>query len=136
MSTTGRRIKERRQELGLSAEELAAKVDISPATIYRYENGQIDGLPINKLLSICKVLNASPMDFIDWDERKDQRKKEMESVDNMIDELTARLERIKERAAASNVTDEEAKLLAQYRLLSDVQKIKVQAYIEGLLAGV
>ena len=132
MSTTGRRIKERRQELGLSAEELAAKVDISPATIYRYENGQIDGLPINKLLSICKVLNASPMDFIDWDERKDQ----MESVDNMIDELTARLERIKERAAASNVTDEEAKLLAQYRLLSDVQKIQVQAYIEGLLAGV
>lgn len=136
MSTTGRRIKERRQELGLSAEELAAKVDISPATIYRYESGQIDGLPINKLLSICKVLNASPMDFIDWDERKDQRKKEMESVDNMIDELTVRLERIKERAAASNVTDEEAKLLAQYRLLSDVQKIKVQAYIEGLLAGV
>lgn len=136
MSTTGRRIKERRQELGLSAEELAAKVDISPATIYRYENGQIDGLPINKLLSICKVLNASPMDFIDWDERKDQHKKEMESVDNMIDELTARLERIKERAAASNVTDEEAKLLAQYRLLSDVQKIKVQAYIEGILAGV
>ncbi len=136
MSTTGRRIKERRQELGLSAEELAAKVEISPATIYRYENGQIDGLPINKLLSICKVLNASPMDFIDWDERKDQRRKEMESVDNMIDELTARLERIKERAAASNVTDEEAKLLAQYRLLSDVQKIKVQAYLEGLLAGV
>lgn len=136
MSTTGRRIKERRQELGLSAEELAAKVDISPATIYRYENGQIDGLPITKLLSICKVLNASPMDFIDWDERKEQRRKEMESVDSMIDELSAKLDKLRERAAANNVTEEEAKLLAQYRLLSDVQKIKVQAYIEGLLAGV
>lgn len=136
MSTTGRRIKERRQELGLSAEELAAKVDISPATIYRYENGQIDGLPITKLLSICKVLDASPMDFIDWDERKEQRRREMESVDSMIDELSAKLDKLRERAAASNVTEEEAKLLAQYRLLSDVQKIKVQAYIEGILAGV
>ena len=136
MSTTGRKIKERRLELGLSAEDLAAKVDISPATIYRYENGQIDGLPINKLLSICRVLDASPMDFIDWEERRDQRKKEMENLDSIANDVIAKLQLLREKADANNLTDDESKLIAQYRLLSEVQRIKVQAYIEGLLAGV
>ena len=136
MSTTGKKIKERRLQLGLSAEDLAARVDISPATIYRYESGQIDGLPINKLLSICKVLDASPMDFIDWDEHKRQHEQEMKNIDEMFNDLSDRIERLKIRATASEVSDEEAKLLATYRLLNDVQKIKLQAYIEGLMAGV
>ena len=39
--TTGERIKCRRKELSMSAEQLAEKVSLSPATIYRYEKGDI-----------------------------------------------------------------------------------------------
>ena len=35
------RIKARRKELGLSAETVAEKLGVSPATIYRYENNDI-----------------------------------------------------------------------------------------------
>ena len=40
--TTGERIKCRRKELSMSAEQLAEKVSLSPATIYRYEKGDIE----------------------------------------------------------------------------------------------
>lgn len=40
--TTGERIKIKRKEKGLSAEYIAQKLEVSPATIYRYENGAIE----------------------------------------------------------------------------------------------
>ena len=38
----GARIKERRKALGYSAEDLAKQLGKSPATIYRYESGDIE----------------------------------------------------------------------------------------------
>ena len=43
--TTGERMKHRRKELGLSAEYVADKLGVSPSTIYRYENGDIEKQP-------------------------------------------------------------------------------------------
>ena len=43
--STGQRMKARRKELGLSAEYIANQLNLSPATIYRYENGDIDKVP-------------------------------------------------------------------------------------------
>ena len=40
--TTGERIKLQRKKLSMSAEQLAEKVNLSPATIYRYEKGDIE----------------------------------------------------------------------------------------------
>ena len=41
----GTRIKERRKALGYSAEDIAMRLGKSPATIYRYESGDIEKLP-------------------------------------------------------------------------------------------
>ena len=38
-------IKQRRKQLGLSADDLAKAVNVSRATIYRYESGEIEKLP-------------------------------------------------------------------------------------------
>ena len=57
--TIGKRIKERRKALGYSAEELAARLGKSPATIYRYENGDIEKLPGNLLAPLAEMLNTS-----------------------------------------------------------------------------
>ena len=43
--TTGERMKFRRKELGLSADEVAAALNVSRATIFRYEKGDIEKLP-------------------------------------------------------------------------------------------
>lgn len=58
--TTGQRIKARRKQLGISAEKLADKLDISPATIYRYENGDIEKVPGERLAQIAETLSVTP----------------------------------------------------------------------------
>jgi len=66
--TTGERMKERRKELGLSAEYVAEKLGVSPATIYRYEKGEIEKMPGNILEPISKILHTTPAYLMGWDE--------------------------------------------------------------------
>lgn len=65
--TTGQRIKARRKELGISAEKLAEKLDISPATIYRYENGDIEKVPGERLAPIAEALSTTPAFLMGWE---------------------------------------------------------------------
>ncbi len=67
-STPGSRIKARRKEIGLSAERVAELLGVSPATIYRYENGDIDKVPGDRLAPIAKVLNTTPAYLMGWDD--------------------------------------------------------------------
>ena len=56
----GKRIKERRQALKMSVDELSEIVWKDRATIYRYENGDIENLPIGVLEPIAKALDTTP----------------------------------------------------------------------------
>ncbi len=58
--TPGEKIKKRRLELNIQVEELAEAIGKSRATVYRYENGFIDDIPINILKKIADVLQTSP----------------------------------------------------------------------------
>ena len=66
--TTGQRIKNRRKSIGLSAEQLADFLGCSPATIYRYENGDIEKVPGDRLGTIAKALQTTPAFLMGWDE--------------------------------------------------------------------
>lgn len=63
---TGDRIKQRRIELGLTADELANRIGKSRATIYRYENGDIENMPTTILEPLAKALNTTPADLMGW----------------------------------------------------------------------
>lgn len=54
------RIKQRRKEIGLSAETVAEKLGVSPATIYRYEKNDIKKFPTDILEPLSKVLRTTP----------------------------------------------------------------------------
>lgn len=54
------RIKLRRKEIGLSAETVAERLGVSPATIYRYENNDIKKFPTDILEPLAKVLHTTP----------------------------------------------------------------------------
>ena len=56
----GERIKQRRLELGYTADALAKLLNKNRATIYRYENGDIENMPINVLEPLAKALNTTP----------------------------------------------------------------------------
>ena len=62
----GQRIKQRRKQLGMSAEELAAKIGRSPATMYRYEKGEIDKMDSSVLLPIADALLTTPAYLMGW----------------------------------------------------------------------
>ena len=62
----GERIKQRRLELGYTADMLAKMLNKNRATIYRYENGDIENMPIDVLEPLAKVLNTTPAYLMGW----------------------------------------------------------------------
>ena len=66
--TKGERIKARREALGLSVGELASRLNKNRATIYRYENGDIEDMPITVLEPLAKALNTTPAYIMGWEE--------------------------------------------------------------------
>ena len=66
--TTGQRIKKRRKELNISAEEIAKALHLSPATIYRYEKGDIEKVPGDILEPLAKILDTTPAYLMGWEE--------------------------------------------------------------------
>ncbi len=66
--TKGERIKARREALGLSVGELAERLNKNRATIYRYESGEIEDMPITVLEPLAKALNTTPAYIMGWEE--------------------------------------------------------------------
>ena len=55
----GQRIRKRRKELGLTAEQVAERLGKNRATIYRYESSGIENLPSAVLEPLAKVLQTT-----------------------------------------------------------------------------
>ena len=62
----GDRMKESRIKLGYSAEQVAEHLGISPATIYRYENGDISKLPSKYIKPLADYLCVTPGYLMGW----------------------------------------------------------------------
>ena len=62
----GERIKQRRLELGYTADALAKMLNKNRDTIYRYENGDIENMPIDVLEPLAKALNTTPAYLMGW----------------------------------------------------------------------
>ena len=77
----GNRIKERRKELHLSADAVAEKLGVSRSTVFRYENGDIEKFPTQKLAEIANALNTTPGYLMGWD------KKEAPKIINIYEQL-------------------------------------------------
>lgn len=76
--TIGDRIKQRRIELGLTADDLANRIGKSRATVYRYENGDIESFPTTVLEPLAEALQTTPANLMGWD-------KEEKIADFMVD---------------------------------------------------
>ena len=58
--STGQRIRERRKQLALSAETIARQIGVSPATVYRWEKGDIEKVPTTIIAPLSSILQISP----------------------------------------------------------------------------
>src|SRR5699024_4729522 len=65
---TGERIKARRKELKLSAEKLGSLIGKDRATIYRYENNEIENIPYTLIKELSNILHVHPAYLMCWDD--------------------------------------------------------------------
>ena len=103
----GKRIKQRRKELGMSADKLGEILGKDRSTIFRYEKGDIENLPLDILQPIAKALNTTPTYLMGWEDKK-----------NTPEE--------------PKLTEGEKKLLENYRRLSDETREVFDETIDSL----
>ncbi|WP_017548617.1 helix-turn-helix domain-containing protein [Salinicoccus carnicancri] len=83
----GDRIKHRRKQLDINADDLAIAAGVSRATIFRYENGDIEKMPAVTLEKIAKKLRTSPAYLMGWTESNEMEENEsVQTIAAHIDE--------------------------------------------------
>ena len=75
----GIRIKKRRKEMGLSAEALGKMLGKDRSTIYRYEKGDIENVPIDILEPIAKALQTTPAYLMGWIDEEEEKKNDIQA---------------------------------------------------------
>lgn len=70
MSTISERIKKRRKELYLKADDVADAIGVSRATLYRYENQDIQKIPTRILDPLAQILHTTPEYIMGWEEKE------------------------------------------------------------------
>ncbi|MSV25982.1 helix-turn-helix transcriptional regulator [Selenomonas sp. WCA-380-WT-3B 3/] len=79
MQSIGDVIKARRTALGMTADELAHKLNKSRATIYRYESTDVENMPVGVLEPLARALNTTPIELMGWASRQvDYESKDIE----------------------------------------------------------
>lgn len=64
----GTRIRNKREELGISQTDLAYKVGVSKQTLYKYENDIITNIPSDVIERISFYLDCTPAYLMGWEE--------------------------------------------------------------------
>lgn len=64
----GKRMKSRRKELKLTADQIAKAIGVSRSNVYRYENGDIENLPLEILKPLSSILKTTPQYLMGWDD--------------------------------------------------------------------
>lgn len=120
----GDRIKKRREELGMSQEELAKKVGYkSRSSVNKIE---IDGrgLPQNKIVIFAKALETSPAYLMGWEKMGDEDIGNAFANDNLfeiIDNISA-------------LSPQEKSHFTNYLQLLKINRKKADNYVEQLLS--
>lgn len=108
--TTGERLKLRRKEIGFSAEKVADQLGVSPATIYRYEKGDIEKVPVDSLAELAKILQTTPAYLMGWESQADQAE-----INDLLAQIHASEEKEQSRIA---------EMIQDFKKLNDDGKAK------------
>jgi DNA-binding helix-turn-helix protein len=122
--TIGERIKARRKELGFSAENIAEKLNVSPATIYRYENGDIAKIPGSVLEPLAEILQTTPAFLMGWN---DQEERSIPSEDEELKQIWEKIKSGNNRALLIGFNGSR-----EYIELTDEQAAMMSAIISAI----
>lgn len=109
--TIGQRIKQRRLQLGLTADDVAAKTGKNRATIYRYESNEIEKMPLNILEALASVLQCTPAYLMGWETQEESNNEYVPHITKdyatfpVIGEIAAGYDRIADESWAGEKID-------------------------------
>lgn len=104
-------IKEKRQELGLTYEQLGNLVGVGKSTVRKWETGMVENMRRDNIIALSKALRISPALLMGWD----------------INELSD------DNISTINYSEEEKQHIEDLRKLNDLGKDKVFSYTKDLL---
>lgn len=64
MCEIANKIKNRRQELGLTLEDVGKAVGVGRSTVLRWEKGMIKNMGRDKIVALANVLQMNPVEFV------------------------------------------------------------------------
>lgn len=102
-------IREKRQELGLTYEQLGELVGVGKSTVRKWETGMIENMRRDNIIALSKALNISPALLMGWDFSKT------------------------EINTSNNYSKEEQQHIEDLRKLNDIGKNKVINYTKDLI---
>ena len=70
MTDFGALIKNRRQQLGLTLEQVGDRCGVGKSTVRKWEQGMIRNVGRDKISLLAKVLRMDPVDLIDLDQEE------------------------------------------------------------------
>lgn len=73
-----KRLRRRREELGMSYQDLGDKTGLNKSTLQRYESGFIKDMPLSKLQIIADALNVDPDYMLGWSELREGKRTSIE----------------------------------------------------------
>lgn len=85
-------IKERRESLGYSLNELAEKIGVNRSTVMRWENGDIENMKRDKIVSLAEALKISPAVIMGWEDIEEPKVAKVSDTVKNINTLASQLD--------------------------------------------
>lgn len=93
--TIGQKIKKLRKRLNMSVDDLAEKLGKNRATIYRYEKGDIENLPLDVLEPLAKALDTTPGYLMGWEEDRNNNSLHNDVDIHLIDTVGTTIKKLR-----------------------------------------
>ena len=64
--TTGKRIKQLREKMGLTQENVAKRIGVATQTIFKYEKEIVTNIPLENIQKLADIFGISPAELMGW----------------------------------------------------------------------
>lgn len=129
-NSIGERIKQRRKELGYNADYLANKLGVSRSTIFRYEKGDIEKVPVEIIAVLAEILQTTPEYLMGWSQTEKNVLKKTNK--NIIKQKRKELGLSKKELAILLGTNESLITKWENGLVNDMKRDKILSLSKAL----